>query len=81
MVPVVIANFIKILANILMLSIIIRAVLSWVNPSWDKPVFRLLLEITEPILGPIRRIMPRVGMLDLSPLIAIVVLQFIAGAF
>jgi YggT family protein len=77
----IIANFIHILANILLIAVLIRAVLSWVNPPWDQPIFRLLVEITEPILAPIRRVLPRVGMFDLSPLIALIVLQFVASAF
>ena len=41
-------------------------------------VMQVLDGITEPILDPIRRIMPRIGMLDLSPLVAIILLQFIS---
>ena len=72
-------TFLHLFITILLMAIIARAVLGWVNPPWDRPVFRLLLEITEPILAPLRNVLPRIGMFDLSPLIAIIVLQFISG--
>lgn len=43
-----------------------------------NPVAIFLNEITEPILGPIRQFMPRLGMLDLSPMVAIILLSLIA---
>lgn len=45
-----------------------------------SPLIQALNQITEPILEPIRRIMPRLGMIDLSPLIAILLLQFLSAA-
>jgi YggT family protein len=52
--------------------------LSWfVNPYTNtNPVFTFLIEITEPILAPLRNIIPRLGMFDLSPIIAMLLLQF-----
>lgn len=47
-----------------------------INPS--NPLVIALHEITEPILAPIRQVMPRFGMLDLSPMVAILVLQLIS---
>ena len=57
--------------RIMMFAIIIRAVLSWFDPRGQNPVSRALIEFTEPIIAPIRSIMPRMGMIDLSPMIAI----------
>ena len=59
--------------------IIARALISWVNPDPFNPIVRFLLTATEPVLTPIRRIMPpawRWG-LDLSPLIGILALIFL----
>jgi YggT family protein len=56
-------------------AIIIRALLSWFDPRGSNPVSRFLIEFTEPVVAPIRSIMPRTGFIDLSPLIAIIVIQ------
>ncbi len=62
--------------QLLTLLIVVRAVLSWV-PSVDygHPLIRLIIQITDPILLPVRRVLPPLGGLDLSPLIAILLLQ------
>lgn len=58
--------------------IIIAALVSWVNPDPFNPIVRFLYGITEPFLGAIRRIIPlRIGMIDLTPIIAILLLQFL----
>lgn len=56
-------------------AIIIQAVASWIAPGAYNPVLSLINTITDPLLRPIRRILPNLGGLDLSPLIAIVALQ------
>lgn len=69
-------NFVDLLFTVLIFAIIARAILSWfVAPS--NRLMLILLEITEPVIAPIRRIMPRIGMLDLSPLVAIIALQIL----
>ncbi|MBI4726790.1 YggT family protein [candidate division TA06 bacterium] len=64
--------------DIYMWAIIIRALLSWVNPDPYNPIVRLLHKLTEPCLRPVRRIIPlgAVG-LDLSPMLAILAIIFI----
>ena len=59
--------------------IIIRALLSWVNPDPYNPIVRLLVGITEPVLRPLRKLAPphKLGGLDLSPMIAILLIQLI----
>jgi YggT family protein len=69
--------FINLLLNILTFAIIGRALLSWVDQRGEWTITRILHEITEPILGPIRSAMPSVGMFDFSPIIAILLLQVI----
>ena len=79
-------NFIFSLANILNLVlrvftwlIIIRALISWVNPDPHNPIVQFLNKVTEPILYPIRKMMPfsfRIG-IDISPLIAFLLIVFL----
>ena len=75
---VVLLNFIRILCEVLTFAIFIRAIMSWFVTS-PNTLTNILDKITEPILAPLRRIIPRAGMFDLTPLIAIVLLQLIAN--
>lgn len=77
------ARLIKFVINIYTFLIVIRAIISWVNPDPYNPVVRMLDKFTEPILYPIRKVLWRVTgnlPIDFSPLIAIVLLQ-IVGSF
>ena len=58
-------------------SIIIIAIFSFIAPGNPHPALRLLEQLVEPVLAPFRRILPPMGGLDLSPLIAIVVLAML----
>jgi YggT family protein len=69
--------FISTLIYILNFAIIIRALMSWFNPSLENPIVRFVFEITEPVLGPLRRIIPRIGMIDISPIVAILLMNVI----
>jgi len=73
-----IAQIINIIFTILYWLILIRALISWVNPDPFNPVVQFLYKTTEPILEPIRKILPmslRFG-IDISPIIAILVIIF-----
>lgn len=59
--------------NIVLWVTLIQAVLSWVNPM--APIMPLLQTLTAPLLDPIRRLMPNLGGLDLSPLVLLVLAQ------
>lgn len=72
-------SFVELLFNILIFAIIGRALLSWFNVGPGHPIGRVLHEITEPILAPLRQVMPRIGMLDISPIVAILLLSFLQG--
>lgn len=63
--------------NLLFYAIIIRAILSWVNPQNYNPGIAIIALITEPLLAPIRRKLPSVAGIDLSPLLLLIVLQMI----
>ncbi len=61
--------------NVFIYAVIIQAILSWINPDPYNPVYSLLTDLTEPILRPCRRLIPPIGGLDLSPLVALIALQ------
>ena len=65
------------LCEVLSLAIFARVILSWVSPR-PNALTTILDKITEPILAPLRRIIPRTGMFDFTPLVAIILLQVIA---
>lgn len=71
-------RFVDILVNILLIAIVARALMSWFPPpSQNSPFFiirQMIHQITDPIIEPIRRIMPSMGMLDLSPMVAMILL-------
>ena len=71
-------NFLELLCEVLTLVILIRTVISWISPGQTNLLTKILYQVTESILAPLRRIIPRVGMLDFSPFVAIVLLQAIA---
>jgi len=60
------------------IAIVARALLSWFNLRPDNPLVVILFDVTEPILAPLRRIIPRIGMLDISPMVAILLLYLIS---
>jgi YggT family protein len=61
--------FVQLLVTVLWIIVIGRVLLSWINPRFEGPVARFLYDTTEPLLAPIRRVLPQSGMLDWSPLI------------
>jgi YggT family protein len=73
-----ITGILNLLFTVLSLAVIARALLSWFDPGLRYPISQILVDLTEPIIAPIRRIVPPVGgMIDLSPLIALILLQVI----
>ena len=70
-------TFFQLLFQILWIAIFARIILSWVDQGGQMRISQILFEITEPILGPIRRIMPNMGMFDLSPMVAIILLDLL----
>ena len=81
----VVGNFIEAIARIIdmgltlyMWLIIIRALISWVNPDPYNPIIRFLYSVTEPVLYQVRRLIPIKGIgIDLSPIIVILVIVFL----
>ncbi|MBI5047728.1 MAG: YggT family protein [Deltaproteobacteria bacterium] len=71
------ATIFSYLLTIYMWIIIIRALISWVNPDPYSPIVRFLYQATEPVLYPIRRRLPFMGGIDLSPIIVLLVILFL----
>lgn len=67
------------LSQALILLIIISVILSYFMSPFH-PVRRVVDQIVEPLLAPLRRVIPLVGMIDFSPLILIILIQFISYA-
>ena len=64
--------------SLLSLTILARCLLSFIDPMARNQISRLIVDVTEPIVGPIRRFVPPLGgMIDLSPIIALFLLQFL----
>lgn len=71
--------FFYILFNVLAWSIFLRAILSWIPNIHGHPLALFLVQITDPILSPLRRIIPPIaGVLDITPMIAFIVLMLAA---
>lgn len=70
-------NFIDLLFQALSFAIIARALLSWFNLGPSHPVVRILYDITEPVLAPLRRVVPMIGMFDITPIVALILLDVI----
>ena len=69
-------TFIQLLVWALTIAVVGRALMSFISPRGEDPVSMVLIQITEPILAPIRQFLPQ-SPLDFSPIIAIIVLQLI----
>jgi len=76
---VLLVNFVQLLAGVLWLLIIARVIISWVMPMGGGGLVAFVYQATEPILAPIRRILPPAGGFDFSPLIAILLISAIVG--
>ena len=70
-----IARLLEVVLEVYFWIIIVRALLSWVNPDRYNPIVRFLYQVTEPVLRPIRRRLSMQMGLDLSPLIVILVIK------
>ena len=71
---------IQVLLQVLIFAIFARAIITWFPIDREGPIVRTLDAITEPVLGPLRRVIPLIGMIDITPMVAILLLLFIQGA-
>jgi YggT family protein len=78
-----IAGIVSFLFQVYTFLIFIRVLLSWINvdpyrPTIDHPLIRILNQITDPVLQPLRRIIPPIGgTLDISPVVALFLLEIL----
>jgi len=74
-------NFVQFLLIALWLLVLGRMVMSWVDPAGRNQVSAFLVQSTEPILAPVRRLLPSTGMVDWSGFVVLIVLGFLWRAF
>lgn len=79
-------NFISLFVDALTLAILASVIMSWVtmfapeSPTVES-INGVLKQMTEPVLGPLRRVVPPLGMFDLTPMVALILLQFVIKGY
>ncbi len=73
-------NFIQFLLTAVWALVLGRVVMSWVDPGGRSQVSMLLFQATEPILAPVRRMLPTTGAIDWSSLVVLIVLSLLFRA-
>ncbi len=71
-------EIILLLLQLLWFAIFARAIVSWFPVDPNGPIVRALDAVTEPILQPLRRVVPRLGMMDITPMVAIILILVIS---
>ena len=66
------ALFLQSLVLVLWLLVLGRVLVSWVDPTGRNTISQFLVGMTEPLLAPIRRVLPQTGMVDFSPLVLMI---------
>jgi len=72
-----IMRLLRLLLVVYMVLIIATVIVSWVGQNVRHPIIPLLFQLTDPVLAPIRRVLPDLGGFDLSPLVALIGIQFL----
>ena len=72
-----IAELLKLAVYVMVFSIFMRALLSWISMGRFHPMLQLLYSFTEPLLAPARRLLPNTSGIDLSPIIVFIILMLI----
>ena len=77
----IVVQLVDVIVTVLTIAIFVRVILSWFMLSTRNQMvinlYQAIAVLTEPILGPLRRIVPTLGRIDISPIVAIVLLQVI----
>ena len=74
-----IAHYVGYAIQFLAFAILVRSLLSWFPIDRNGPVVQFIVSITDPVLEPLRRVIPPIGMIDFTPMIAMILLFLIAG--
>lgn len=67
-----IPEMITLVINIFLFAILIQVIISWINPGSHNPAISLIHSLTEPLLAPVRRVMPQMGGIDLTPMVVMI---------
>jgi YggT family protein len=76
----VIASSLSLFLWFFVIVVLVRVVFSWFSPHPNNPVYRLAYQVTEPVLAPVRRRLPPMSGMDLSPLVVTVACYFLINA-
>ncbi len=76
-IPIAVADLLSLALNVFMVAILIQVVLSWVGQGIHNPIITTIYSLTEPVLRPIRRLIPPIAGMDLSPLVALISIPLI----
>jgi len=68
------------IVQFLAFAIFARAILTWFPIDREGPIFQFLNAVTDPILEPLRKVIPPIGMIDITPMVAMLLLFFVASA-
>jgi YggT family protein len=68
-------DIVQLASRVYSLLIIASAVMSWFNPDPRNPIVRFVFRVTEPVLAPVRSLLPTAGGIDFSPLLVLVGIQ------
>lgn len=68
------------LVQFLAFAIFARAILTWFPIDRNGPIMQFLNAVTDPVLEPLRKVIPPIGMIDITPMVAMLLLFFIASA-
>ena len=74
------SNFLRFVLVGLWLLILARVILSWIDPMGRGRIAAFVIQTSEPLLAPVRKLLPRTGMFDLSPMIVLLVLGVLMRA-
>jgi len=67
------------LIDLYSLIVLVAIVMSWIQLPPSNPIAQLVITVTEPVLGPIRRALPPMAGLDFSPMVLLIGLQILKG--
>ncbi len=76
--PVDLLGLVALLVEGMGFAVFVRAMLSWFPIDPRGPIVRGVFSVTEPVLDPLRRVLPRIGMFDITPMVAMILLFAIA---
>ncbi len=75
-----VVQIVQLFMQVLIFAIFARSILTWFPIDRNGPIFQAIDAVTEPILQPLRRVVPMIGMIDITPMVAILLLAVISSA-